>query len=291
MMPRSARDPHCAVCGHGPVRGSRHAPRLRWTHAMIRTDTSVGDPRPCDCTPRVAWLSASLEYQRLWTLGDGTLCLLVEHEDAPRFEICVVRGEDVIRQNRLYARRQRADARPKRWRATLESTRVDRSLADRAPARQPRTSPIRSATNADRRLNVASTPIPLVLSPEVSKLNRAQCSGRRLTVREDVCRTTAFFVRCTRPHAARQVWPCYVERAELYGFGTSSGDGMKCTGAGRRFPGSPRRAVPRHDVRVEVVLPQIDRAAEVLREKRHQRRDERVAEDHRARQRSDRRSR
>ena len=60
----------------------------------------------------------SLEYQRLWTLGDGTLCLLVEREDAPRFEICVVRGEDVIRQNRLYARGS-AQMLAETWRATL----------------------------------------------------------------------------------------------------------------------------------------------------------------------------
>jgi hypothetical protein len=64
----------------------------------------------------------SLEYQRLWTLGDGTLCLLVEREDAPRFEICVVRGEDVIRQNRLYARGS-AQMLAETWRATLEPVR------------------------------------------------------------------------------------------------------------------------------------------------------------------------
>lgn len=60
----------------------------------------------------------SFEYQRLWTLGDGTLCLLVEREDAPRFEIYVVRGEEVIRQNRLYARGS-AQMLAETWRATL----------------------------------------------------------------------------------------------------------------------------------------------------------------------------
>jgi hypothetical protein len=68
----------------------------------------------------------SLEYQRLWTLGDGTLCLLVEREDAPRFEICVVRGEDVIRQNRLYARGS-AQMLAETWRATLEPLRGEKS--------------------------------------------------------------------------------------------------------------------------------------------------------------------
>ena len=37
-------------------------------------------------------------------MEDGAICLLVEREDAPRFEICVVRDEHVVRQNRLYAR-------------------------------------------------------------------------------------------------------------------------------------------------------------------------------------------
>jgi hypothetical protein len=70
----------------------------------------------------------SLEYQRLWTLGDGTLCLLVEREDAPRFEICVVRGEDVIRQNRLYARGS-AQMLAETWRATLDPPRVHQQPA------------------------------------------------------------------------------------------------------------------------------------------------------------------
>jgi hypothetical protein len=50
------------------------------------------------------------------------LCLLVEREDAPRFEICVVRGEDIIRQNRLYARGS-AQMLAETWRATLEPLR------------------------------------------------------------------------------------------------------------------------------------------------------------------------
>ena len=46
----------------------------------------------------------TFDVERLWTMPDGTQCLLVERADAPRFEICVVRGEEVLRQNRLYAR-------------------------------------------------------------------------------------------------------------------------------------------------------------------------------------------
>ena len=46
----------------------------------------------------------TLNVERLWSMPDGTVCLLVERETAPRFEICVVRGEEVLRQNRLFAR-------------------------------------------------------------------------------------------------------------------------------------------------------------------------------------------
>jgi hypothetical protein len=63
--------------------------------------------------------SPSLGVQHLWALCDGTICVLIEHDEAPRFEICVVRGEDVIRQNRLYARGS-AQMLAETWRATLE---------------------------------------------------------------------------------------------------------------------------------------------------------------------------
>lgn len=47
--------------------------------------------------------ASSLNVERLWACADGTICLLIERERAPRFEICVVRGEEVLRQDRLYA--------------------------------------------------------------------------------------------------------------------------------------------------------------------------------------------
>ena len=59
---------------------------------------------------------SSRPVQRLWSAG-GTECLLIEREDAPRYEICVVRGEDVIRQDRLYARAS-AQMLAETWRAT-----------------------------------------------------------------------------------------------------------------------------------------------------------------------------
>lgn len=62
--------------------------------------------------------SPTLNVQRLWAMPDGTLCLLIEREDAPRFEIYVVRGEAVLRQNRLYARGS-AQMLAETWRSNL----------------------------------------------------------------------------------------------------------------------------------------------------------------------------
>ena len=62
--------------------------------------------------------SPPLNVERLWSMRDGTICLLVERHDAPRFEICVVRGEDVLRQNRLYARGS-AQMLAETWRSNL----------------------------------------------------------------------------------------------------------------------------------------------------------------------------
>ena len=59
-----------------------------------------------------------MNVERLWSMDDGTTCLLVERQDAPRFEICVVRGDDVLRQNRLYARGS-AQMLAETWRSNL----------------------------------------------------------------------------------------------------------------------------------------------------------------------------
>jgi hypothetical protein len=64
--------------------------------------------------------SPTLNVEGLWSMADGTVCLLVEREDAPRFEICVVRGEEVLRQNRLYARGS-AQMLAETWRSNLSS--------------------------------------------------------------------------------------------------------------------------------------------------------------------------
>jgi hypothetical protein len=71
---------------------------------------------------------ASLDIQRLWAMADGTICFLVVRDDAPRYEICVVRGEEVIRQNRLYARGS-AQMLAETWRARLESVGQSRAQA------------------------------------------------------------------------------------------------------------------------------------------------------------------
>ena len=77
-----------------------------------------------------------LRVEQIWALDDGTICLLVEREDDPRFEICVMRGENMIRQNRVYARgsaRMLADT----WQSTLRAPLAhgDPSLPGSAPPR------------------------------------------------------------------------------------------------------------------------------------------------------------
>ena len=64
--------------------------------------------------------SPQMNVERLWSMQDGTICLLIERADAPRFEICVVRGEEVLRQNRLFARGS-AQMLAETWRSTLSA--------------------------------------------------------------------------------------------------------------------------------------------------------------------------
>jgi hypothetical protein len=59
--------------------------------------------------------------QRLWSTG-GTECLLIERDDAPRFEICVIRGDDVLKQDRLYAKAS-AEMLAETWQSTLNRQR------------------------------------------------------------------------------------------------------------------------------------------------------------------------
>ena len=63
-------------------------------------------------------MASSLNVHRLWTSADGTLCLMLERSDAPRYEICVLRGQDVLRQHRLYARAS-AQMLAETWRSAL----------------------------------------------------------------------------------------------------------------------------------------------------------------------------
>ena len=61
--------------------------------------------------------SAPRSSQRLWSTGE-TECLLIERDEAPRFEICMRRGEDVLKQDRLYARAS-AEILAETWQTTL----------------------------------------------------------------------------------------------------------------------------------------------------------------------------
>ena len=62
--------------------------------------------------------------QRLWSTGT-TECLLIERDEAPRYEVCVVRGDHVIRQDRLYARAS-AQMLAETWRTTTGGPRPNR---------------------------------------------------------------------------------------------------------------------------------------------------------------------
>jgi hypothetical protein len=73
--------------------------------------------------------SPALNVQRLWAMEDGTICLMVEREDAPRFEICVVRGDEVLRQNRLYARGS-AHMLAETWRSNLSPAAPHATIAN-----------------------------------------------------------------------------------------------------------------------------------------------------------------
>jgi hypothetical protein len=70
--------------------------------------------------------SSTPHVERLWSMADGTFCLLVERDDAPRFEICVFRGDEVLRQNHLYARGS-AQMLAETWRSNLLSASDRRS--------------------------------------------------------------------------------------------------------------------------------------------------------------------
>jgi hypothetical protein len=68
-----------------------------------------------------------MKIERLWSMSDGTICLLFERAEAPCFEVCLVRGQDVLRQNRLYARGS-AQMLAETWRCTLGSIRAEQQL-------------------------------------------------------------------------------------------------------------------------------------------------------------------
>ena len=112
-----------AVCGrkaHG--RTGRFPARYRIVRRdnssrCVRTPVCTVDGTPC--RPRALNVRAALVRSRT-----GPICLLVEREDAPRFEICVVRGDEVLRQNRLYARGS-AQMLAETWRTNLAPTALD----------------------------------------------------------------------------------------------------------------------------------------------------------------------
>jgi hypothetical protein len=51
------------------------------------------------------YLPSNLDtIERLWTLGDGTMCILTECEGPPRYAISLVRNASLLRHQRVYGR-------------------------------------------------------------------------------------------------------------------------------------------------------------------------------------------
>ena len=51
------------------------------------------------------FLPSSLDAtEQLWTLGDGTMCVIAECDGPPRYAISLVRNAQVLRQRRVYGR-------------------------------------------------------------------------------------------------------------------------------------------------------------------------------------------
>ena len=49
------------------------------------------------------YLPSNLEAtEQLWTLGDGTMCVITECDGPPRYAISLVRNAQVLRQQRVY---------------------------------------------------------------------------------------------------------------------------------------------------------------------------------------------
>ena len=42
--------------------------------------------------------------ERLWTAPDGTACMLITCDEAPRYSVTLVRDERIVRERRLYGR-------------------------------------------------------------------------------------------------------------------------------------------------------------------------------------------
>ena len=71
-------------------------------------------------------MAPGLNIERMWSMDDGTVCLLTERADAPCYDVCVLRGEEILRQDRLFARGS-AQMLAETWRITLAAIRADRA--------------------------------------------------------------------------------------------------------------------------------------------------------------------
>ena len=106
---------HRGPCNSDVQKGRKPRPLLRHGVQRAAKSVTVGGDRLAP-TPGVA---ISLKVEQLWAFADGTICLIVEREEEPRFEVCVMRGERVLHQERL-SFRAAAHLRSQTWRTALQ---------------------------------------------------------------------------------------------------------------------------------------------------------------------------
>ena len=170
-----SRKPHCAPTGR--VCASARA-ACRSSSRIPRFSSSKNGIVACGTLLAAAgrMASPSVSVERLWSMDDGTLCLLVERDDAPRFEICVVRDDEVLRQNRLYARGS-AQMLAETWRSNLSSA------SDRRVAQRPAT-PAYGWDELRRRNEVVEVPADDFLNDDVRMFLRRRRRRRNRSARD-----------------------------------------------------------------------------------------------------------
>ena len=124
----SQAPPGCAPTCSWTQRAGRRVPRhpQKSGQNRLRVAIEVGGRAPSVHQRGETLRTDVMTINRLWALADDTICLLVERDQAPRFEISVLRGQDVVRQDHLYARGT-AEMMAETWRTSFTQAHSHRS--------------------------------------------------------------------------------------------------------------------------------------------------------------------